>query len=295
MPTDLRICGLMLAYFHAEMTLACLKTLQHQGIETLILVDNSADATEHQRTQALAQHFTTGWLQVVIAPENLGFAKGMNLAWQHAQTLGQWDYALILNNDITAQPQLLATLCTYMTEHPRTALLGVAADTGTAIQSGLHYQRWTGLMFPTAVMGSFQVATGYCLLLRPQAIQGELFDPRYFMYGEDVELSWRLREQGWNVEILAQPLLTHTPAQSSREGSLFYEYHINRGHLLIIQTLGKNVIERTIMYSLRIPLLFIRAILRSWRFRNMTPLKALGFASFALPVQHTTPNIGDAS
>ncbi|SKA84097.1 Glycosyltransferase, GT2 family [Thiothrix eikelboomii] len=278
MPTDLRICGLMLAYFHAEMTLACLKTLQHQGIETLILVDNSADATEHQRTQALAQHFPTGWLQVVIAPENLGFAKGMNLAWQHAQTLGQWDYALILNNDITAQPQLLATLCTYMAEHPRTALLGVAADTGTAIQSGLHYQRWTGLMFPTAVMGSFQVATGYCLLLRPQAIQGELFDPRYFMYGEDVELSWRLREQGWNVEILAQPLLTHTPAQSSREGSLFYEYHINRGHWLLVASLAQTPLEKALMYTCRILVLSMRATLRSVRTTSLNPLKALVFS-----------------
>ena len=294
MPTDVRVCGLMLAYFHAEMTLRCLKTLEHQGIETLILVDNSADTTEQQHTRALAQHFPAGWLQVIIAPENLGFAKGMNLAWQHAQTLGEWDYALILNNDIIAQPQLLETLHTHMTQHPRTALLGVAADTGTAIQSGLHYQRWTGLMFPTAVTGSFQVATGYCLLLRPQAIQGKLFDPRYFMYGEDVELSWRLREQGWNVEILAQPLLTHTPAQSSREGSLFYEYHINRGHWLAAQQLTHRGWERWAMTALRLPLLTLRAVLRSWRFRRLTPFKAFVMACLALPIRPTTLNTGDA-
>lgn len=273
--SPMRVCGLMLAYFHAEMTLRCLKTLEHQGLETLILVDNSADAAEHQRTLALVQQFPAGWLQVVIAAENLGFAKGMNLAWQHAQTLGQWDYALILNNDIIAQPPLLASLCQYMAEHPDTALLGVAADTGTTIQTGLHYQRWTGLMFPTAVTGSFQVATGYCLLLRPQAIQGELFDPRYFMYGEDVELSWRLGEQGWKVEILSQPLLTHTPAQSSREGSLFYEYHINRGHWLLVANLAHTPLEKILMYASRILVLSMRAILRSARMASLTPLKAL--------------------
>lgn len=275
MPTNVRVCGLMLAYFHAEMTLRCLKTLEHQGIETLTLVDNSADTAEHQRTRALAQHFPAGWLQVIIAPENLGFAKGMNLAWQHAQTLGKWDYALILNNDIIAQPQLLETLHTHMTQHPRTALLGVAADTGTAIQSGLHYQRWTGLMFSTAVTGSFQVASGYCLLLRPQAIQGELFDPRYFMYGEDVELSWRLREQGWNVEVLAEPLLTHTPSQSSHEGSLFYEYHVSRGHWLLVKNLSRNRTGCLLMYTLRIPLIVSRAILRSLRLRNINSIRIL--------------------
>lgn len=276
---DARVCGLMLAYFNTAMTLHCLKTLEHQGLETLILVDNSANATEHQRTLALVQQFPTGWLQVVIAPENLGFAKGMNLAWQHAQTLGQWDYALILNNDLTAQPYLLATLYTHMLQHPRTALLGVAADTGTSIQSGLHYQRWTGLMFAKAVAGSFQVATGYCLLIRPTAIQGTLFDPRYFMYGEDVELSWRLCQSGWEVEVLMQPLLTHTPAQSSREGSLFYEYHINRGHWLLVKTLAQHPLELGLMHTLRIPLLILRAMFRSWRFRTFTPLKALWLAS----------------
>ena len=293
MPTDIRICGLMLAYFHVEMTLRCLKTLENQGIETLILVDNSADLAEHQRTLALAQHFPPDWLQVVIAPENLGFGRGMNLAWQRAQMLGQWDYALILNNDIVAQSALVKTLCKHMAQSPRTALLGVAAETGTGVQSSLHYQRWTGLMFPTAVVGSFQVAAGYCLLLRPQALQGTLFDSRYFMYGEDVELSWRLREQGWNVEILAQPLLQHIPAQSSREGSLFYEYHINRGHWLAAQQLTHKVWERWTMTALRLPLLTLRALLRSWRFRRLTPLKAFVMAGLALPIRPITSYTGD--
>jgi len=293
MPTNTRVCGLMLAYFHAEMTLRCLKTLENQGIETLILVDNSADLAEHQRTLALAQHFPPDWLQVVIAPENLGFGRGMNLAWQRAQMLGQWDYALILNNDIVAQSVLVKTLCTHMGQNPRTALLGVAAETGTGVQSGLHYQRWTGLMFPIAVVGSFQVAAGYCLLLRPQALQGTLFDSRYFMYGEDVELSWRLREQGWNVEILAQPLLQHIPAQSSREGSLFYEYHINRGHWLAAQQLTHKAWERWAMTALRLPLLTLRALLRSWRFRRLTPLKAFVMAGLALPIRPITSYTGD--
>lgn len=284
MPTKPRVCGLMLAYFHADMTLRCLQTLVAQGMETLILVDNAAHPEENQRTLALAQHFPTGWLQVVIAPDNLGFAKGMNLAWQHAQTLGHWDYVLILNNDIAAQPHLLKTLLNHLEQHPRTALLGVAADTGITVQSGLHYQRWTGLMFPKAIIGSFQVATGYCLLLRTAAIHGAIFNPRYFMYGEDVELSWRLRTQGWDVDILAQPLLTHTPAQSSREGSLFYEYHINRGHWLLVKDLAQHPIALGLMYALRLPLLMLRAVLRSWRLGSFTPLQAFWLASIQAPL-----------
>lgn len=268
-----RICGLMLAYFKAEMTEQCLQTLVDQGIERIILVDNSADAIENQRTLALAARFPAGWLNVIISPQNLGFAKGMNLALQHAHECGTWDYFLVLNNDIKAQPQLVQQLTEYMQRHQATTLLGVKADTGNGIQGGLYYQRLTGLMFRKPTIGSFQVIPGYCLMLRANSITNILFNPHFFMYGEDVELSWRLQNQG--SHILDKALLIHTPSQSSQEGSLFYEYHINRGHWLLVEKLGSNALERALMYTLRLPLLTVRAGLRSWRFRCFTPLKAL--------------------
>lgn len=290
MLTNPRICGLMLAYFKVDMTQQCLQTLVNQGIECLVLVDNSADAAENQRTLALAEHFPTGWLQVIIAPENLGFAKGMNLALQYARKLGAWDYLLVLNNDIQAQAQLVKQLTHYLEQQPQIALLGVNAATNTGVQSGLYYQRLTGLMFKQPMLGSFRVTPGYCLMLRSSIIKTTLFDPRYFMYGEDVELSWRLLKQKQGIHILEQALLTHIPSQSSHEGSFFYEYHLNRGHWLLVQDLGKNALERTLMYALRLPLLSLRAMLRSWRFRRLTPLKALVSASFAMPIRPSNNN-----
>jgi len=274
-PNEKRICGLMLAYFKSEMTLKCLRTLEHQGIERLVLVDNSADTQENQRTLALKQHFPADWLHIVIAPENLGFARGMNLALEQAQQLDKWDYFLILNNDITAQPELVACLYKYMQTHTDTALLGVKATTGNTCEGGLYYQRLTGLMCKNPVAGSFQVATGHCLIIRATVIGKYLFNPRYFMYGEDVELTWRLLQQQKNVHILPQPLLNHTPSQSSENGSLFYEYHVNRGHRLLVDDIGKNLAEKILMYILRFPFMIARALLRSWRFKSFIPAKAL--------------------
>lgn len=293
MLTDIRICGLMLAYFHAEMTLCCLKTLENQGIETLILIDNSADPAEHKRTLALAQHFTEGWLQVVIAPENLGFAKGMNLAWQHAQTLGQWNYTLILNNDMEVHPTLVKQLYEYMETHPQTGMITATTETPHGLQGTNYYNRWTGLLSKRHVTGSFLFLGGHCLLIRVTAIGKDLFDTRYFMYGEDIVLNWRLAQQGWELTVLPEILIKHNSGSSSKNGSFFYEYHTNRWHLLIIQTLSRNVIERLIMYSLRIPILFIRAILRSWRFGKITPLKALGLVGLNLPIPHNITNRGN--
>lgn len=285
MPSSPRICGLMLAYFKADMTLKCLRTLAGQGIETIMLVDNSHCPEEHQRTLQLVQHFPKGWLKVVIAEDNLGFAKGMNLALDHARQLGEWDYFLLLNNDITAKPDLVSQLVEYMQQQANIMLLGVHADAGDHLQGELYYQRLTGLMFTKPTLGSFPVVPGYCVLIQPTAISDHLFDPCYFMYGEDVELSWRMLQQGKKIAILPKPLLAHKSAQSSGEASLFYEYHINRGHWLIVQALGHNHVERIIMYTLRLLLLSARAVLRSWRFRSMTPLKALLMSGLRLPIR----------
>jgi GT2 family glycosyltransferase len=275
------------------MTLQCLKTLEHQGIATIVLVDNSADANEHQQTLELAKFFTKGWLKIIIAPENLGFAKGMNLAWQHAQTLGQWDYALILNNDMEVEPTLVKHLCQHMQTHPRTGMVTATTNTPHGLQGKNYYHRWTGLLFKKPVLGSFLFLGGHCLLVRATAIINELFDTTYFMYGEDIVLNWQLAQQGWTLTVLPEILINHTSGSSSKNGSFFYEYHINRWHLLIIQTLGKNAIERFIMYSLRTPILFTRAILRSWRFRKLTPLKALGL-SLSSTISQNIKNIRNA-
>lgn len=275
MPTNPRICGLMLAYFKAEMTLKCLHTLEGQGIETFFLVDNSSDPEENKRTLALATHFPEGWLNVIISKENIGFGKGMNLAHDHAKQLGKWDHFLIINNDIEAKPTLVATLCQYMQQHPEIGMLSAATETAYGIQTEQYYHRWTGLLFRKHVRGSFLCLGGHCLLVRAEAIEKGLYNPRYFMYGEDIELNWKLAQQGWELTVLPEILLRHEASSSSKNGSYFYEYHINRWHLQIVHSLSHNRYERFVMYTMRIPLLLARALLRSVRSRSFVPLKAL--------------------
>lgn len=285
-----RICALMLAYFKSGMTKRCLETLMNQGIDKLILVDNSADIEENQRTTSLMDSFSKDWLTVIIAPENLGFARGMNLALEYACQLGKWDYILILNNDIEAEPNLIESLSNHISQHPETAMVTATTKTLHELQGENYYHRWTGLLFKRPIVGSFLFLGGHCLLIRATAISDKLFNTRYFMYGEDIELNWRLIKQGWKLDILPDILLTHQCSGSSSNGSFFYEYHINRWHLLIVQALANNFLELVTMYALRLPILVLRALFRSWRFRCITPLKALGLASISLPIRPSINN-----
>lgn len=294
MSTKERICGLMLAYFKADMTYQCLQTLVGQNIECLILVDNSADTAENQRTLALEKKFPAGWLKVIVSPENIGFGKGMNMALEQARLLGEWDYFLILNNDIEAKPTLVQSLHKYIQEHPETGMVSATTETAYGLQAEHYYHRWAGLLSKKHIIGSFLCLGGHCLLIRAEAVTKELFNPRYFMYGEDIELNWKLTQQGWKLGILPDILLRHETSSSTENGSYFYEYHINRWHLLIIRGLAKNPLEQFLMYVLRVPLLLLRAILRSWRFRRLTPLKALLLAGLALPIRPAISSTGDA-
>ena len=73
---------------------------------------------------------------------------------------------------------------------------------------------------------------GASVLLR-RAMLEEIggFDTRYFMYFEDLDLSWRARRAGWRVMYTPHSRLRHVHAASSREGSPLWTFFVGRNHL----------------------------------------------------------------
>ena len=70
--------------------------------------------------------------------------------------------------------------------------------------------------------------SGACLMLRTSALDRVgFFDPRYFMFGEDLDLQYRLKLGGWKVFYLPSARATHhvraTPPERKRQ--LAYEKH----------------------------------------------------------------------
>jgi GT2 family glycosyltransferase len=64
-----------------------------------------------------------------------------------------------------------------------------------------------------------------------------LFDPQYFLYYEDFDLSWRGRAQGWRYTYVPGSVVLHEHAYSSKEGSEFFRFWVDRNRRL---TLVKN-------------------------------------------------------
>lgn len=67
------------------------------------------------------------------------------------------------------------------------------------------------------------------------------FDPRFFMYYEDTDLSWRWQAQGWSIRYVPSAVLRHIHAASSKEWSPSWVFHVERNRLLM---LTKNATPR---------------------------------------------------
>jgi GT2 family glycosyltransferase len=78
---------------------------------------------------------------------------------------------------------------------------------------------------------------GAALLRREYLEQVGLFDPRFFLYYEDFDLSWRGRQLGWRYLYVPQSRIRHRHAYSSKEGSDFFRFWVDRNRRL---TLIKN-------------------------------------------------------
>jgi GT2 family glycosyltransferase len=127
--------------------------------------------------------------------ENLGFGAGHN----RAVALGQSEFVLVSNVDLTFEADTLARLV------------------GEAIADEPNVAAWECRQKPFEHPKNYDILThntpwvsGACLLLRRSAFeQIGGFDERFFMYGEDVDLSLRLREQGYHLRYCPDCVVWH--------------------------------------------------------------------------------------
>lgn len=91
------------------------------------------------------------------------------------------------------------------------------------------------------VVAGVPALCGASMLLR-RAMLEEIggFDTRYFMYFEDVDLSWRARQAGWRAMYTPHSRLRHVHAASSREGSPLWRFFVGRNHLFWLIKHGRT-------------------------------------------------------
>lgn len=214
----------------------CVASIADHGsglVDRVVVVDNgSSDGSTE-----LGQY--PGPLDVVAAGANLGFARASNLGTRGATA----PYLLFLNPDAALSENSLGRALAFMesAEAARVAVCGirlVEEDGGTQ----RHCARFpsmrtflgsaTGLgglfprLFPPLLMEDFDhlesrrvdhVIGAFYLVRRElfESLGG--FDERFFVYLEDLDLSLRVREAGWQVHYLAEAIAFHKGGGTSEQ------------------------------------------------------------------------------
>ncbi len=212
----------------------CLASLANAGAGEILVVDNGSTDGSQEMVRA---EFPA--VRLLDNPGNRGYSSACNCGIRATAC----DYVFILNSD-TEFPDDLGKLTQYMEAHPELGALGpmLLNGDGTLQMSCRKFPTisgslWHGLLgdwlpdnrftrkyhmkdFDHSLACEVDWVSGAAVLLRREALaQSGLFDEGYFMYVEDVDLCWRLRQSGWQVGYCPEVRVVHYIGRTSRQQS----------------------------------------------------------------------------
>ena len=235
---DLTVC--VVSFNAADALKRCLAQVTASafpGAFEVVVVDNgSTDGSAE-----VAHTFPA--VRVLEPGTNLFYSGGNNLGWNASQS----SYFLILNSDCYVNPDTLATVFTYLEDHPDVgaATVRMTYESGELQHICARFQdRWYSLLWYTAVGGllprsraraksrlfyegwdrtttrSVEVAPDSFLMVRRAAVVGDLYDEAMALYFTEDELCRRLAAGRWRVDYVAEATVVHPEGTStSREPS----------------------------------------------------------------------------
>jgi len=162
-------------------------------------------------------------VKLTRSEKNLGFTGGNNLALRRLLRDSSAPFFLLLNIDTEIHAQTLSELVRYMVADPSTGLV-------EARQEPKEHPKW---------YDPLTHETGWCsgggVLIRAEALrQVGVFDDRFFLYCEDVDLSWRMWQQGWRCKINPQAVFSHftETLDPEKDPSIQRYYSMRNGFLM---------------------------------------------------------------
>ena len=293
----MKLTVVIVSYNVRDYIAQCLLSLTRalQGLEAEVYV---VDNHSHDDTVAyLREQFPE--VTVIASNHNLGFARANNIAIR--QTQG--NYVLLLNPDTIVAETTISEALTFMDAHPEAGGLGVRMlrDDGFDAKESrrglptpsVAFYKMSGLCsrFPKSrrfghyYMGylpwdepaQIEVISGaFCLLRREALNKIGLLDEDFFMYGEDIDLSYRLLKGGYQNWYLPAKIL-HYKGESTQKSSFRY-VHVFYDAMLIF--FRKHYAHASLLLSLPIKAaIYGKAFVELCRMQLQRTRRSLGFVS----------------
>lgn len=181
----------------------------------------------------------------IVNSENIGFSKANNKALQQCKG----DYVLFLNPDTIVPEDCFKNCIHFFKQNESCGGIGVQMLDGSgnfspeskrsfpSLSSAFFKLVGLSLVFPTSkvfnkyALGNLSkdgiheidVLSGAFMMLRKKILDTTKgFDETYFMYGEDIDLSYKIRQNGYKTYYLGTQQIIHFKGESTKRGSLNY-------------------------------------------------------------------------
>ena len=211
------------------------------GIEGDVWVvdNNSVDGS----VEMVAQKFD--WVKLIANTENTGFSKANNQAIKASNG----EYVLLLNPDTVVEEDSFTKCIAFMDSHPDAGALGVRMVDGRGnflpeSKRGLptpevalykmfglnklfpkskKFGRYHLGFLPEKETNEVEVLAGAYMFMRREALEEVgLLDEAFFMYGEDIDLSYRIIKGGYKNYYFPETSIIHYKGESTKKGSANY-------------------------------------------------------------------------
>lgn len=221
----------------------CLHSVQKaiKGISSEIFVvdNNSVDGS----AQLIQEKFPG--VKFIANKDNVGFSRANNQAIKQSKG----EYILLLNPDTVVEEDTFEKTTAFMDAHPEAGGLGVKMIDGKGVflpesKRGLPspwvaFYKIFGIskLFPKSkTFGKYHlsflnendinevdVLAGAFMMLRKKVLDKiGLLDETFFMYGEDIDLSYRIQLGGYKNFYFPETTIIHYKGESTKKGSLNY-------------------------------------------------------------------------
>ena len=242
----MKLSVIIVSYNVCQLLEDCLCSVEKdlEGIEgEIIVVDN---ASSDQTVERLSPLFPE--VHFISNSENVGFARATNQAIR----LSEAEYVLLLNPDTVVYKGTLRGTIDFLDSHSEAGGAGVrmltrdgkpAPESRRAIPtpwvaslkmlgfSKRYYMSHLSWDRPAQI----EVISGaYCMLRRKALDEVGLLDEDFFMYGEDIDLSFRLLKGGWQNWYLPYDIV-HYKGESTQKSSYRYVHVFYQAMLIFFR------------------------------------------------------------
>jgi len=262
---DATVCAAIVTYNSARYIRRCLEAaLRQEGVKLEIVV---ADNGSTDGTLAALREFR-GRVRLIRCGRNLGFAEAQNRAIR--ASTARW--VLTLNPDVLLRPGFVRALVDAGEADPEAgAVCGKLMSIGPGFKpldepridsTGIyftpalrHFDRgwrepdYGGYQSPEYVFGACAAAALYRRrMIDDVAIEGDFFDPDFFVYREDADVAWRAQLLGWRTLYTpaaeAYHVRTVTPDHRRRVPALIRMHSVKNRFLMRIKNATAGVCRR---------------------------------------------------